>query len=225
MKLNKETLDVLKNFTQFNSGMKFLEGKTQRTVSMNDGVLVEAELTDAFPKQFCVYDVNQFLGTYESCSDGTELNFDDDAHVRFVEPDAVVNYRLSAEKHIKAPPEGKKLPIPKSFDAEFDISESQLNRLLKFSKMYDLPDLRVKGENNKIQIEAFNEKDDSKSTYVVDINTETSTYKEDFVAMLKTENLQLLSGSYRAYVNLGNFVYLKNTSKPIRYWVAIEETE
>lgn len=222
MKLTKETLDVLKNFTQFNSGMKFSEGKTQRTISMNDGVLVECELTDDFPKTFFIYDVNQFLGTYESCSDGTELRFDDEAHVKFVEPDAVVNYRLSAEKHIKAPP-NKSLPIPKSFDAEFEINESQLNRLQKFSKMYDLPDLRLKAEDGKISIEAFNLKDNSKSTYVVDIAPATATYKEDFECLLKTENLQLLNGTYKAHVSLGNFVFFKHTTKNIKYWVAIEE--
>jgi hypothetical protein len=76
MKLTKDTLDVLKNFSTINSGLEFKKGNTIRTMSSGKTVLAKATLKDEFPQDFCVYDLNQFLSVH-NLFDNTEIDFDD----------------------------------------------------------------------------------------------------------------------------------------------------
>ena len=62
MKLNENTLSVLKNFSSINSGLVLQRGNVQKTISPEKSILVEAELEDVIPEQFGIYDLNQFLG-------------------------------------------------------------------------------------------------------------------------------------------------------------------
>ena len=61
MKLSTETIAVLKNFASINQGIEFKKGKKIKTISAGKTVLAEAHLTDEFPENFCIYDLNQFF--------------------------------------------------------------------------------------------------------------------------------------------------------------------
>ena len=75
MKLSNETLNVLKNFAGINSGIEFKTGNKIATISSTKTVLAKATLTDNFPQDFCIYDLNQFLSVHSLGKD-TELDFD-----------------------------------------------------------------------------------------------------------------------------------------------------
>ena len=64
MKLSNETLTVLKNFASLNSGIQFKQGNSIKTISTGKNVLAMLYLKDSLPQDFCVYDLNQFLGMY-----------------------------------------------------------------------------------------------------------------------------------------------------------------
>ena len=64
MKLSENTLTVLKNFASINSGVVLNPGKTQKTISPEKSILVEATLEDDIPAEFGIYDLNQFLGIF-----------------------------------------------------------------------------------------------------------------------------------------------------------------
>ena len=61
MKLSNETLTVLKNFSSINQGIQSKKGNKLTTVSSGKTVLAQANLKDEFPKEFCIYDLNEFL--------------------------------------------------------------------------------------------------------------------------------------------------------------------
>ncbi len=60
MKLSNETLSVLKNFASINQGILFKPGKTIRTISTHKNILAEAVVSEEIPKEFGVYDLNNF---------------------------------------------------------------------------------------------------------------------------------------------------------------------
>jgi hypothetical protein len=62
MKFSENTLTVLKNFSNINSGVVLNAGKVQKTMSSERSILLEATLEDDIPQQFGIYDLNQFLG-------------------------------------------------------------------------------------------------------------------------------------------------------------------
>ena len=67
MKLSNETMNILKNFSTINSGLFFKSGKKISTVSPSKTILAEAVLTEEFPKDFGIYDLNNFLSVLFCC--------------------------------------------------------------------------------------------------------------------------------------------------------------
>ena len=80
MKLSDKTLSVLKNFSTINQSILFKQGSKLRTISVMKNILAEATITEELPKDFGIYDLNQFLnglGLHQS----PELDFANDNHV------------------------------------------------------------------------------------------------------------------------------------------------
>ena len=80
MKLSDSTLSVLKNFSTINQSILFKQGKRLRTISVMKNILAEVTVEEEFPKDFGIYDLNQFLngmGLHQS----PELDFKNDSHV------------------------------------------------------------------------------------------------------------------------------------------------
>ena len=65
MKLSDKTIKVLQNFTTINQSLSFKEGRKLRTISPMKNVLAEAEIDEFIPKDFAIYDLPQFLNTYQ----------------------------------------------------------------------------------------------------------------------------------------------------------------
>ena len=61
MKLSDSTLSLLKNFSNINQSLLFKEGNSLRTISVMKNILAEATITEEIPKDFGIYDLNQFL--------------------------------------------------------------------------------------------------------------------------------------------------------------------
>ena len=57
MKLSSETLGVLKNFGNINTGILFKKGKTLKTVSNHKNILAEVVIQEDIPVDFGIYDL------------------------------------------------------------------------------------------------------------------------------------------------------------------------
>ena len=74
MKLSDNTLNLLKNFSSINPSLLFKQGNSLRTMSVAKNILAEVEITEEFPNDFAIYDLNQFLNTLNLHKD-PELDF------------------------------------------------------------------------------------------------------------------------------------------------------
>ena len=61
MNLSDNTLGILKNFAGINNSILVKEGNQLRTISVMKNILAEAQIPEDFPRQFGIYDLNQFL--------------------------------------------------------------------------------------------------------------------------------------------------------------------
>ena len=61
MKLSESTLSLLKNFSTINQSILFKQGTKLRTISVMKNILAEATIAEEFPKDFGIYDLNQYL--------------------------------------------------------------------------------------------------------------------------------------------------------------------
>ena len=62
MKISKNTLNMLKNFSDINMSIEVKAGNVLRTVSVQKNILAQVEGETTFPQDFAIYEVNRFLG-------------------------------------------------------------------------------------------------------------------------------------------------------------------
>lgn len=80
MKLSDNTLSILKNFASINQSILVKQGSKLRTISVMQNILAEADVGEDFPKDFAIYDLNQFLNGISLHQD-PDLDFSNDSHL------------------------------------------------------------------------------------------------------------------------------------------------
>lgn len=215
MKLSNETVNVLKNFSTINSGLKFNRGNKIVTVSPTKTILAQAVLKEEFPQDFCVYDLTNFLAFLNMYGDG-DLEVDN-TNVTFKQGRRSTKYRLTNENQIVTPPQ-KTLSLP-SVDVSFSLSEDDLSWLVKSASMAQSPNVAVTSDGEKVTLTTFDASDDSAHTNSVELEIEpTNVYKLVF----KTDNLKLIPGPYTVQISSKGISHFVNTKVDIQYWIAIE---
>jgi len=83
MKLSEKTLNILKNFSSINQSILVKQGNQLRTISVAKNILAEAEIKEDFPRDFAIYDLNQFLNGLSLHQD-PEMDFSQTLMLTFV---------------------------------------------------------------------------------------------------------------------------------------------
>jgi hypothetical protein len=215
MKLSDKTLTLLKNFSGINQSILIKEGNNLRTISVMKNILAEATVEEEFPKDFGVYDLNQFLngiGLYHS----PELDFDNEGHVMIREGKSRSKYFFADPNVIVTPPD-KSIVLP-SEDVCFLLDTKELDKLLKASSIYQLPDLSVVGEAGVVKLVVRDKKNDTSNEFSVIVG-ETD---EEFVFNFKTENIKILPGTYEVVISKKLLSRFVNTNFDVKYYIAME---
>lgn len=215
MKFSDNTLAVLKNFSTINSGVVLKSGKTQKTISPEKSILVEATLEDNLPSDFGIYDLNQFLGNVTTLKT-PELNFTSNA-VTLDDGEFSLTYLSCSPNLIVSPPE-KELAL-KQIDVSFALTNSVLQKLLKIAQMNNLPNLTVLGKDGELRLKIHEKANDTSNHGSVKIGDYAG---DDFTATFKTENLKLLPDDYNVEVQKNAFAKFVNVNKTLTYFIALE---
>ena len=219
MKLNENTLNVLKNFSAINTGLVLQKGNVQKTISPSKSVLVEVELEDSIPQQFGIYDLNQFLGNVTTL-DSPELSFNDNL-IQMNDGNVTFNYRACSPSLITSPPD-KELAL-KQVDVSFILTNAILTKLLKLASMNNLTHLSVVGKNGEIRLQMHERANDTSNDASFKLNDYDGP---NFMASFKVENLKLLPGDYSVEIQLNAFAKFVASSgvfkDKIKYFVALE---
>lgn len=214
MKLSNETLVVLKNFSTINDGIKFRKGNKLSIVSPNKTVLAQANLTDEFPEDFCVYDLNQFLSVH-SLSDKTELSFD--ASNIIFKGRSVIKFRKAAEGMIVAAPE-KSIVLP-SIDVSFTLKEEDYDYIIKTGKTLSSSHIAIQSDGESIDIVTYDAANDSANDSNLKVGDgDGAKYKVVF----DINNMKLIPGTYDVKISFSGIAHFKNTKDDIQYWIASE---
>jgi hypothetical protein len=215
MKLSENTLSVLKNFSSINSGIVLQKGNVQKTISPEKSILVEAEIEDALPEQFGIYDLNQFLGNVSTLKN-PELTFSENS-VLMDDGDITFNYYSCSPNLIVSPPD-KELKL-KQVDVSFNLTNANLSKLLRLAAMNNLTHLSVVGKNGEIRLQTHEKANDTSNYASFKLNDYTG---EDFTASFKVENIKLVPGDYDVEIQLGAFAKFVSKSGKIKYFIALE---
>ena len=215
MKLSNETLTVLKNFSSINQGIQFKTGSKLTTVSAVKTVLAQAILKDSFPRDFCVYDLNQFLSVHSLFKDTAEIDFDE-SNVIFKNGRNKVKYRMTAKEMIVTPPE-KEINLP-SVDCSFNLSVEDYDSIMKTASVLSSPHIAIQCDGSTIEMVAFDANDNSTHTNSISVGADDKKYKIVF----KTENVKMIPGTYEVKISFKGIGHFKNVKEDIQYWIAFE---
>ena len=215
MKLSESTVSLLKNFSSINQSILFKEGQKLRSISVMKNILVEANISEEFPKDFGIYDLNQFLNGL-SLHSPPDLDFDNDQYVVIKGGQSRSKYFFADPSVIVAPPE-KEISLPTE-DVCFVLTSQQLEKLKKAASVYQLPDISVIGENGVIKLVARDKKNDTSNDFSIVVGETNS----EFVFNFKEENLKIVPGNYDVVVSEKLLSRFQNQNIDVTYYIALE---
>lgn len=215
MKLSESTVSLLKNFSSINQSILFKEGQKLRSISVMKNILVEASVVEEFPKDFGIYDLNQFLNSI-SLNSSPDLDFDNEQYVLIKEGRSRTKYFFADPSVIVAPPE-KDITLPTE-DVCFQLTSQQLEKLKKASSILQLPDISVIGEDGIVKLVARDKKNDTTNSHEIIVGETDNT----FIFNFKEENLKIIPGNYDVVVSEKLLSCFSNQNVEVKYWIALE---
>ena len=215
MKLSDQTLVLLKNFSSINQSILFKEGNKLRTISVMKNILAEATVEEDFPKDFGIYDLNQFLNGL-SLHNNPDLDFSNDGYAVIREGKSRSKYFFADPTVIVTPPD-KNISLP-SEDVCFEVSTEQLDKLIKAASIYQLPDVSAVGEAGVVKLVVRDKKNDTSNDFSVVVGETDATFSFNF----KVENIKILPGTYEVVVSQKLLSRFSSKNRDLVYFIALE---
>ena len=215
MKLSDNTLTILKNFAGINNSILVKGGTRLRTISVAKNILAEADITEEFPRDFAIYDLNQFLNGLSLHQD-PDLDFQQDSYLSIKEGKRRVKYFFADPNVIIAPPE-KDINLP-SKDVCFQLDSASLEKLVKAAQVYQLPDFSAIGEAGVIKLVVRDKKNDTSNEYAIVVGETDKEFSFNF----KVENIKIIPGAYDVVVSSKLLSQFSNTKYNLKYYIALE---
>jgi hypothetical protein len=220
MKLSNETLGVLKNFGNINSGIFLKQGKTIKTVSTHKNILAQATIPDEIPSDFGIYDLNEFLSVVSLHKDDLNLDFDSkNVVISGRGGRSKIKYRACEPTMIVTPPE-KQLTMPEP-EIAIELSSEDFRWILDSANVLGSPQISVQSDGETVSINTVDLQNDSAHTESLTLSAaaDGSKYKMIF----KTENIaKILSGAYDVKISSKGISHFSNKNSSIEYWITTE---
>ena len=113
--ISNDTLSVLRNFSSINPNVVLKPGQEVKTISEAKNILAVAEISEDFPTEMGIYDLNEFLSVVNLVND-PQLSFGDN-HVDVVGGNSKVKYFFSDSSILTTPQKDITMP-----DCEVTVS-------------------------------------------------------------------------------------------------------
>jgi hypothetical protein len=219
MKINKSTLNMLRNFSDINMSIEVKAGNLLRTVSVQKNILAEVEVENTFPQDFAIYEVNRFLGAVSLFTD-PDFEFGEKS-VKIGTDKYSLDYVYCDPTMIVTPPE-QNISVPDP-EVKFTLTQDTLTRVLKAGQVLGTPEIVVEGgphPNDTMRIKAMDVNNDSTDTFQVNL-TETSGAPFRFV--FKSENFKMVTNA-DFNVEISSKGIARFSQNQLQYWIATESS-
>jgi len=218
MKLSGDTINLLKNFASINQGIFFKKGKTIKTVSPQKNIMAEVTVDEEFPVDFGVYDLNNFLSVISLHKDDPTLNFEDkNVLISGLKGRSKIKYRFCEPTMIVIPPE-KNIVMPEP-EIKFTLSAEDFDWILRAAAVLSSPHIAIESDGQKVFVSTIDLQNDSAHTDSIEIADGNG---DNYRMIFKTENLKMISGSYKVSLSSKGISHFKNKNKNLQYWITTE---
>ena len=220
MELSENTLNVLRNFSGINQNMLIKSGTNIKTISEARNVVATADVTEEFPKDFGIYDLNEFIGVM-GLVDTPSLKFDEDyVTVSDSSGRSKVKYFYAAEETLTAPTKDVTMP---DADVKFTLDNSTLNKLKKAASTLGHSEVSIRAKDGVLSLSVVENQNATSNAFSIDIDGE---FKQDavFNFIISISNLKILPGDYEVEISSKLITQFKNKEIPLKYWIALEKS-
>jgi hypothetical protein len=214
MKIDTNTVNILKNFAKINPSIIIQEGNTLKTISTSKTVMAKAQVQTSFDKRFAIYNLDSFIANLSMFND-PEVKLGD-AQLVIREGNLKQVIPFADESAIKAPPE-KEINLP-SIDVSFTLSQDHFKKIEKAAGINSLPEMVIVGDGSKLYLQADDTKLTNGNTFSIEVGETTKTFK----AIFKLENIKIIPGDYEVSICSRGISHF--SGKEAEYWIAVEQS-
>ena len=215
MKLSKQTLDILKNFATINTNILVREGNTLSTISKGKNIFARAEISESFPREFAIYDLNSLLSLL-TVMDDTDVDFDDES-LKVSKGNSVFEYFYADPNIIVSAPD-KNIEVDNFF--QFDLTKDDIDMIMKAAAITAAPMLSIIGKDGGVTI-TVGDPSTPKSNSFKQVIAQTD---KTFDARLAIENFKVVPGGYSVILSQKKFMFLESSKGDVKYWLALERS-
>jgi len=216
--ISNDTLSVLRNFSSINPNVVLKPGQEVKTISEAKNILAVADIAEDFPTEMGIYDLNEFLSVVNLVND-PQLSFGDN-HVDVVGGNSKVKYFFSDSSILTTPQKDITMP-----DCEVTVSftDDILSQIRKAASALGHSEMSISATEDGVNIKVFDSKDSSANIYNIQLANDAGYKEGQFEFVININNLKLLDGDYKVNISSKLISEWKNTTKPVRYYIALEK--
>lgn len=225
MNLSNDTLNVLKNFASINPNIVFQPGQKLKTISESKTIMARADIVEDMPKEFGIYDLNEFLSVF-NLIENPVLEFEDKSVLVSTEEGGSqlsnqqkVRYYFSETDILTSPTKDIQMP---NAEIGVNLSEDILNQIRKAAAVLGHTELSLVGENGLVTASVVDTKDSTSNSYTIELDKDNAC-KNDFNFIVSIPNLKLLPGDYFVSISSKLISNWTNSNYPIEYFIALEK--
>lgn len=214
MKLQKETLAIIKNFSTINSNLLIKEGNKLSTITTGKNVMAEATLVDSFPIDFGIYDLNEFLNSVNLFED-PDLQFND-KQVIIKQGSSSIKFSAADQAVLVIPP-NKSINFPEA-DVVFDMSTNMLATIIKTASVLRSDDVAINGDGTTLKLVISDKKNVSANSFELELGSDSRIFRIN----LKVDNLKLHPTDYKVEVSKKKISKFSSKDGKLVYYIAVE---
>lgn len=216
--ISNDTLSVLRNFSSINPNVVLKPGQEVKTISEAKNILAVADIAEDFPTEMGIYDLNEFLSVVNLVND-PQLSFGDN-HVDVVGGNSKVKYFFSDSSILTTPQKDITMP-----DCEVTVSftDDILSQIRKAASALGHSEMSISATEDGVNIKVFDSKDSSANIYNIQLANDAGYKEGQFEFVININNLKLLDGDYEVNISSKLISEWKNTTKPVKYYIALEK--
>lgn len=208
MKIDENTINILKNFAKINSSIIVDQGNVIATTDNSKAISAQAIISTTFEKRFAIFKLNEFLTALSIFSD-PDLIFHDN-YVDIIKGDNKIQFFFCDEDCLNI---GKFPTKPPVADLTVELPYSIYSNIEKGLSSLSLTNFGFMGDGENIYVEAASYKTPNSNKLSVKIG---KTDKE-FKLILNTENMKLLPIDYTVDITFDKCA--KFIGQNIKYYI------
>ncbi len=219
MELKDETLSVLKNYASINPNIVIQQGNTIKTMTEARNVLSSATLSEDFPQEFGIYDLNEFLGVINLVGE-PRLKFENDYVVVTDSSNrSRVKYFYSDPEMLTTPTKDVKMPPA---DVSFILDNDTLGRIKRAASTLGHSELSIKGKDGVLSLSVVDSQNATSNAFSIDVSGDFAD--DNFNFIFNIANLKMIPGDYEVGISSKLISHFVNKEMGIEYWIALEKT-